>query len=311
MLLYKIKQLLKKNNSLYKVCRHLYLKLFSYLYIEILWLLPRATAHKIKYFDLFGRKLDLKNPRDLNQKLHYLVVYRYTVNEGRLVHKQHAKDYVISRCIPDLYVAKLLKVYKKLNHIDISELPDQFVLKVTNGSGDAQICSEKGLFDLDKAKKNISRVFNRHFAKLGLEYCSYPIKQAILAEEYLPHDENDNLIDYKVCCIHGKVKAIMVWSGEQVLKTKCTCFDPEWNHLDWIEDGFVTEMYREKPANLKRMIEIAEELARPFIFARIDLFNINEKIYFGEFTFAPFGGMVLFLKQEALNILGDMLDVKK
>ena len=125
---------------------------------EVLWLMPKSITHKYFYKKLEHKPLNLRNPVNFNEKIHYLIVYKYGKKEADLTDKIKVKDYINSLNIKDLYVPKILKVYKNVEDIDINELPDKFVLKCNHGSGWNLIVQDKFQIDLSDAKSKFDKV---------------------------------------------------------------------------------------------------------------------------------------------------------
>lgn len=272
---------------------------------ELLWLLPKKIAHKILYRKVMHESLDLKNPKDINQKLHYLMVYKYGKKEAELADKHRVKEYVKNLNIKNLQIPKTIETYKNANSIDIEKLPDKFVLKCNHGSGDVFICTNKKEFNLVKAKRTLNKCLRENFAKNNLEYHYKYIHPVIIAEEYLDDKKSKNPIDYKFFCFSGRVDSILVCSNRSSGLNR-TVYDTNWNNLYYFKDS---NPEITKPKKLQEMVKIAEELSKDFGFARIDLYEINENIYFGEYTFTPAAGFLSGYKKEVLEKWGDKLDL--
>lgn len=278
------------------------------LFLLLLNLLPKKIAHQLLYKRKMGKKLNLKDPKDLNEKLQYLMIYKYGKKEGFLSDKYRVKEYINNYNIEDLYIPKTLKVYNSVNEIKLDDLPEKFVLKCNHGSGKAYICKSKENFDLDKVKRELKQIFNKSFSKDSLEYHYSYIKPVIMIEEYLDDGINTNPIDYKFYCHNGVVESILVCS-ERDKGLKLDDFDLNWNHLDYTLDKYRSSKVLEKPNNLEKMIEIASKLSKDLPFVRVDLYSINNKIYFGELTFTPAAGVIYYYKQFALDKLGSIIDL--
>ena len=300
-----MKKYFRKNKFLYAFSKLVY---FSFLR-RLLIFLPREIAHKILYRVAIGKKLDLKKTKDLNQKIHYLIVYKLGDREALLLDKYTVKQYLKELNIADLHVAKLFEKYDSTDQIDLDKLPDKFVLKTTHGNDDTEICLDKSTFDLQSAKIRLKKALKQNMSKDLCEYFSINVTKAILCEEYIDDFSGINPIDYKIYCIHGIARCIMVYVGRRE-NSRHDCYDTNWNRLDWCVEENRIQVATPKPANLQRMIEIAEELTKPFPLVRLDLYNANGKIYFGEFTFTSFDGNIRDLKQCALDELGSLLVLK-
>ena len=275
---------------------------------EILYVLPKKTAHKIAYYRRMKKKLNLENPVNLNEKIQYLIVNKYGKREAMLADKQLVKSY-IKEIDNEILIPKTYRVYKNAFDIQLEDLPEKFVLKCNHGSGNVFICTSKKDFDLDKAKKELNRAIKFNFAKKHLEYHYSQIERCIIAEEYLDDSKNRNPIDYKFYCFNGHVESILVCS-ERDQKLRLDDFDLEWNKLDYTYEEFKSDKDIEKPEKLNDMIEIAKKLSKDHPFVRVDLYEINGKIYFGEFTFTPAAGFIHYYKDDALNHLGKFINIK-
>lgn len=278
------------------------------LYMDILYLLPKRIAHKLLYKKRIGRKLALDNPKNLNEKIQYLILNKYGDKEGKLADKQSVKSYVERLQVGNLLIPRTIKIYKTVDDIDTKELPEKFVLKCNHGSGVVFICKDKENFDLDGAKKSLKKCLKQNFAKTALEYHYSTISPVIIAEEYLDDGKHKNPIDYKIYCFNGKAESILVCSNREN-KLKLNDFDLDWNELDYTTPEFRSSEKFEKPKHLKEMIMIAEQLSKGIPFVRIDLYEIGDKIYFGEYTFTPAAGLIQYYKQKALDRLGEKLDL--
>ncbi len=280
---------------------------------KVLWCLPKSTARKYFYKKEFRKKLDLNNPVDFNEKLQFLIVYKYGKKEGMLADKQLVKDYVNKLGIVGLHVPKTIATYKDANDIDINNLPERFVLKCNHSSGDVFVCDDKKTFDVEKAKVVLGEKLKENFAKKTFEYHYDFIEPLIMAEEYLDDGTGKNPLDYKFYIFNGKCDRILVCS-ERDKKLRLDDFDTSWNHLDDTLIKYRSDRKIEKPKNLDKMIRIAEELCKKngkvvIPFARVDLYDLNGKIYFGEYTFTPARGLIDYYNQRTLDELGGKLNL--
>lgn len=280
------------------------------IFMIILGLLPKEVAHKILYKKIVGKKLNLKKPEDLNEKIQYLILYMYGLKESNLSDKYLVKEYVEKLNISNLNIPKTYKIYQKAEDINIDDLPDKFVLKCNHGSGNVQICQSKQNFDINLAKKILKKTLKTDFSKTLLEYHYSEIKPLIIAEEYLDDSKNKNPLDYKFYCYDGIVKSILVCS-ERDKQLRLDDFDLNWDKLDYTHKEYKSSKEIEKPKHLEQMIEIASKLSKGIPFVRVDLYEIEDKIYFGEYTFTPCGGVIKYYKEEALQELGKGIDLNK
>lgn len=280
--------------------------------IYLLNFLPIKKARKILYFLRFKKKLNLSAPKDFNEKINWLMYYKYGEKESNLTDKFRVKDIVKELSIKDLNIPKTIKIYQNANNINLTDLPEQFVLKCNNGCGGVFICTDKTTFDLESVKKRLNENLKKDFSKENFEFHYSKIKSCIICEEYLKDKIYINPIDYKFYCFDGKVDSLLVCSNRE-RKLKLNHFDKNWEQCNFVIDKYKSQELIEKPENFNKMIEISEQLCKKLQlnFCRVDLYNINGNIYLGELTFTPAMGMIKYYNQDALNYLGGKISIKK
>lgn len=260
---------------------------------------------------VMGKRLDLKNPTSYNEKLQWLKLYDRNPLYTKLVDKVAVKDYVAS-IIGNEYIIPTLKVYKSPEEVRIEDLPERFVLK-TNHDGDSLgvfVCKDKKNFDFNKAISILSKNLQHNYYYTGREWPYKNVNPVIFAEEY-KEDEFGELRDYKFFCFNGVVKALFVATERSVGHVKFDYFDRDFNHLDFTQSHPMSNVTLKKPNNFEKMIELAERLSRGLPHVRIDLYNCNGKIYFGEMTFYHYGGMIKFHPEEWDYKFGSWLQLPK
>ncbi len=285
------------------------MKILKNLYYKILGIMPKALAHKILYYRIMKKKLNLKNPKNINEKIQWLIVYKYGKKEADLADKILVKDYVAKKCGTQI-IPKLYGVYNNASEIDITQLPNTFVLKTNNGSGDVFVCFDKRKFDFNTALKTLNKNLKVKYSRYQLEYHYDYIKPKILCEELLMEEKDHLPFDYKFFCFNGKVEAILVCSNREKNNYR-DFYDVNWNYIDFVKKERRNPNKLTKPENLNKMINYAEKISSEFPFVRVDLYNINGKIYFGEMTFSPAAGLIDYCYDEALDYLGNKLDISK
>lgn len=271
--------------------------------------MPKGVAHKILYYKMTGKKLNLKNPQDLNEKLQYLIVYKYRKKYGELADKYLVRNFVKKRGYEDI-LPKIYGVYNSIEEIDYDNLPNKFVIKPNNGSGGIFVCRDKKNLDFKNAKKSLKKSLKENFAEMYLEYHYSYIKPKIICEEFLEDKENDLPLDYKFYCFDGHVECLLLCS-ERSYKMRADYFDINWHPIDYSKKEYQSNKVHNKPKNFDKMLEIASALSKGFAFVRVDLYNIDGKIYFGEMTFTPSSGVLHRNTQKSLDYLGSLLDVAK
>jgi hypothetical protein len=272
---------------------------------------PDKTYIKLYYRLRVGRKLNTDNPETLNEKLQWMKFnYRFplqTIVSDKLL----VRDYVKEK-IGDKYLIPLLGSWEHFDDIDFSLLPERFVLKCNHDSGGLIICKVKTKLNYIDAKRKIEKSLKNNFFYIGREYQYKNIKPMIICEEFISEDENVPM-DYKIYCFNGKPDVIMVCKDrfdKNNHKATYLYFDKEWNFQPLNKgDENLKDIDVLKPDNLDEMFDIAKKLSQDFIFARIDLYNIKGRIYFGEITLSPNSGFDSDIKYETDLMFGKKLKI--
>lgn len=252
-----------------------------------------------------GYELDLDHPQTFNAKIQWLKLYDATPVKTMLSDKEAVRAY-ISEKIGEEYLIPILGVWDSLDDIDFSVFPDKFVLKTNHGSGFNMIIKDKTKFDQKKASRQFKKWLHINYAFFsGYEMHYEQIKPRIIAEQYMEND--GELLDYKFVCFHGEVKYVWVDWGRYSIH-KRNIYDCEWKLQDY-SLGYTndTNVINKQPKNLKKMIELAEILSKDFCHARVDFYEINDKIYFGEITFTSGSGLDRFCPVEIDQMWGEQM----
>ena len=290
------------------------MKLTHYPRTVLIWLLYKASKYILNdrfylklYFRLFMReKLDLNNPKTYNQKIQFLKLINKDERFTNMVDKYEARK-IVSKEIGESYLIPLLGVWDKFDDIDFNQLPQQFVLKPTNNSGTVVICKDKLKFEVGAAKEKINKALNRNYFYGGREYPYKNVRPRIICEKYMVDESGWDLKDYKFLCFNGEPKVLIVASNRSI-DVRFDFYDMELNRLPFT-DGAESSSKESitKIESFEEMINIAKILSKNIIHIRIDLYNIQGKIYFGEFTFHYGGGVVPFRPKEWDQKLGDLI----
>ena len=258
-----------------------------------------------------GRKINWDNPKTYNEKLQWLKVYDRKDIYTMMVDKYEAKKYVAT-IIGDEYIIPTLGVYENFDDIDFSKLPNKFVMKCTHDSGGLVICTNKKNFDYRKARKKIENSLKVNYYNCWREWPYKNVKPRIIIEKYLKSDNSTGLDDYKFFCFNGEVKLLFVATDRMNTKeeTKFDFFDANYNHLP-IRNGHPnSKSIPPKPKKFEEMKRIASLLSQGIPHLRVDLYESNGKIYFGELTFSHWAGMVPFDPKTYDELLGSWIDIK-
>lgn len=261
-----------------------------------------------EYFFQVGRFPNLDNPKTFNEKLQWLKLNNIHPEYTKLVDKYLAKQYVEQQ-IGSGYIIPTLGVWNDFTEIDFSKLPNQFVLKTTHDSGGVAIVKDKSTVDMRKIRRRIERSLRHNYYYDNREYPYKDVKPRIIAEKYMVDESGTELKDYKIFCFSGVPKIIQV-DYDRFVKHKRNLYDTEWNRLPFTLK-FPTDWNREfnKPKNLDKMLEIAAKLSVGYPHLRVDLYNINGNIYFGELTFFHGSGHEKFTPDEWNLKLGDWINL--
>lgn len=274
-----------------------------------------VTLVKMRYYAYFHRFPNMKEPKDMNEKLLYMKLYTDTSRWTELADKYRVRDYVKS-CGLGKYLIPLVGMWTNVSDIDFEALPESFIFKANNGVGKSELLmvQDKDQLNIEETKAFLAELLNRrHVGVLSGEPHYVKMKPCIIAEELLPSEEGEKSpVDYKIYCANGRAEYIWVCSGRDSTGTAVMTYDRVWNprpDLCVFDSRYREGRVRPKPENLDEMIRVAETLVKPFPFVRLDLYNINGKIYFGEMTFTPLGGMVNFHSQSFLNEMGEKINL--
>jgi hypothetical protein len=273
--------------------------------LKVLDFLPDRLMIKLQYKISTGRKLNLKSPVRFTEKIQW---YKLNYRDPLMVQcsdKYGVREYVESKGLVDILVP-LIGVYNCAEEINFGELPSSFVLKTTNGSHTNVLCKDKSDLDIKSTVLSLNRWLNAWDGKVGREWAYHNIKPRIICEKYLEKDKNDDLIDYKFFCFNGEPFYLYVIT-ERFLDggIKLGIFDLEFNQLPYKRVDIPKLLKKvEKPDNFNEMIEIARKLSKDFPHVRVDLYNIDEQIFFGELTFYNGSGYKGYVPDEFDYIVG-------
>lgn len=256
-----------------------------------------------------GEELNLENPKSFNQKVQWLKLYDSTPLKGSLADKYLVRKHV-AQMIGEEYLVPLLGVWNSADEISFDILPGKFALKATHGSAWNIIVDNKAELDIDAAKATLSEWLGLdysfwHSLELHYQYC----EPRIIAEQYLDGFATGDLIDYKIHMFNAGDPIILVCrdrAGQE--HPRKAYYDVAWNKLDLLEDGS-DSFTVQKPKHLNTMLEYSSFLAEGFPLVRVDWYEVNGRLYFGELTFTPAGGGKKFLPKEWNNEFGRRIDL--
>lgn len=261
---------------------------------SVVSLIPDKLFLSLLFRRRMGYWINWNNPLTYNEKLQWLKIYDRHKEYTRMVDKVTAKDYVAS-IIGEEYIIPTFAIYSNVSEIDFEKLPDKFVLKCTHDSGGVVVCKDKKKLDKDKSLHILEKSLKESFYIQSREYPYKDVPHRIIAEKYM-EDESGELIDYKFFCFNGQPVYMFV-ATDRMRKdtdTKFDFFDMNWRHLPFTNGHPNNPTLPQKPKNFDQMKKLAEKLSVGFPHIRVDFYNVNGKIYFGELTFFHWSGLVPF-----------------
>ena len=262
---------------------------------------------RIRYFLCMRKPLHLNPPITFNEKLQWLKLYDRHDSYSKLVDKYEVKE-IVAKIIGEEYIIPTCGLWENVEDVDFDKLPNQFVIKCTHDSQSFIICPDKSCFDVGKAKKKLSNSlkYNKWYYQ-GREYPYKNLKPRIIAEQYLVDESGTELKDYKFFCFNGEPKMLLIVSGRGHDQRQ-DFYDMDFNLLPVHRIKHPnSNIKRVPPQNFEKMVELAKQLSKGFPHIRVDFYNVDGKIYFGELTFFSGGGNTRFEPDEWDTILGSWI----
>ncbi len=281
----------------------------------IWWCLGRTLPSKLylslRYRQVHKRWINWEDPEYFTEKLQWLKVYGKGQAYAHLVDKVQVKDYVAKR-VGSQYVIPTLEVWDSPNDIDIEKLPNEFVMKCNHDSGSLILCRDKNELNVADARESLSKVFRADYYLTGRETPYKYVKRKIFAEELIKSEHGKDLLDYKFFCFNGEPRVFKV-DFDRFVDHHANYYDIEKNLLPFGEvwPPFDHSKVIEFPDNYDEMVDVARKLSDGLPFARVDLYNNDGRILFGEITLFPTSGFGPFTDVEWDKKLGDWLILPK
>lgn len=292
---------------------------------KLLWPLIKVTEYlgvhhpklliKIRYLARFGHLPNLRDPKDLNEKILHQKLYSDISTWAVLADKYAVQEY-IKRCGLEDILIPLYGAWSDENDIDFTTLPNKYILKANNGDG-------KGSFKVVKDNKSADhdalRVLAgkwlrmKNIGALGAEPQYRKIPPKVIAEQFLESGDSPFPTDYKIWCLNGEPYAILTCADRTTSKLTLGIYDTEWNWIPKALRGTGSYLIApnpiERPHCLEEMLDIARTLGKPFPQVRVDLYEVNGKVYFGELTFTSLGGMMNYFTPDFLLKMGEKVSL--
>ena len=262
--------------------------------LRMLKFVPDKAMIKLQYRIKLKRKLNLKDPKRYTEKIQWYKLYYRNPVMMECVDKYGVRKYIEKKGLGNI-LNQLYQVVDRPEEINFDQLPDKFVIKTTNGSGTNILVKDKKTLNIAETKKKLNDFLNMAEAPAGREWAYGGSSKKIIVEELLEDNSNKDkgISDYKFLCFNGK-PVYVVYDKDRFSDHKRNFYDVNWNYVKVDSDCPCFEDSVKKPENYEKMVEIASVLSRDFPAVRVDLYNIEGKIYFGELTFYPWSGYVQY-----------------
>lgn len=266
---------------------------------------------KLLYYFRMGRRLNLKNPTTFNEKLQWIKLHDRDPRYTMMVDKFEVKDYVAS-LIGSEYIIPTLAVWDKIEDINLSTLPDKFVLKTTNGGGGCGvvICADKKSLDLEAAKRKLAHSLSSNIYINSREWPYKNVVPRVIAEQFMIDDTTGDLRDYKYYCFDGEPKMLLI-ATERFTSAHAyfDYFDMHKNHLKFTQGGENNPITPDLPEQFDEMKELAAKLSKGIRHVRVDFYVANGHVYFGELTFFDSCGFAAFNPKEWDTTIGNWIKI--
>lgn len=272
---------------------------------------PDSVYLKALYKYKLGYKLNLNNPSTFNEKLQWLKLNNRNDKYTIMVDKCQVKNYAAD-VIGKEYIIPTIGVYNNFDDIDFDKLPNQFVMKCNHDSGTIIICKDKNKIDKQAIRKKINNAMNNNYFYCSREWPYKNVLPKIIVEKYMIDNVCSDLKDYKFFCFDGEVETILVCSERFTSDNMCESFyDKNWKLIDVSENNHRVDRNVKKPVNFELMKKLAYKLSKNIPFVRVDFYEINNMVYFGELTFFPNGGFEKFSPKDYDKYLGSLINIEE
>lgn len=265
---------------------------------RIMHLCPDKWFIRLRWNANMPYRLNLKHPQTFNEKLQWIKLNDRNPLYTNLVDKYKVKQYVTER-IGSEHVIPVIGAWDDVESIEWDNLPNQFVIKCSHDCGGMVICKDKSKLDIQAAKKRLKRCMSQNYYWQSREWPYKNVVPKIFAEAYM-EDQFGELRDYKWFCFNGEPKAFFIASDRQKEgeETKFDFYDTEFNHLPFVQGHPNSKEELDKPVGFEKMKKLAAKLSKGIPEVRVDFYDVDGKVYFGEFTFFHYGGMTPFEPNE-------------
>lgn len=256
----------------------------------------------------FGRRLDLRDPSTLADKVSWLELNTDQTIPALLTDKFAVRDYVERRGLAHILVPICGGPWTSASDIDFGDLPASFAMKATHGCEMNIICRDKSALDRGWFYSTVNDWLSSDYSRACIEPHYKLVPHRVFCETYL--DDVSEMVDYKFHCFDGVPQFILVCS-ERDRGLSLNLLDAEWRDLEGLQGKHKGKKRIQKPTNLEEMVDIASRLSSGFPFVRVDLYSIKDRVYFGEMTFSPAAGVFPYFTNEFVEIYGPMVQISQ
>lgn len=283
---------------------------FVSILVRLKILTPIRVA-KLKYIYKCHRIPNFKHPVDINEKINWMKFYGDTSKWPLLADKYRVREYVKECGLEDILIP-LIGKWDSVEEIEWDKLPNQFVMKCNNGSGDVVICKDKSKLDIENVKEHFNKHIHEKLSVISGEPHYSQIKPCIIAEELLDVStqpcNSSSMVDYKLWAFNGEVRYVhCIWNRNKY-HANVALYDDKWifhpELIVWTSHYVRPKELIPCPSCFDKLKEVASRLSKGLPAARIDLYLCNDKIYFGEITLTSQGGYMDYFSQDLLNLMG-------
>lgn len=275
--------------------------------------LPDKQYLQLLYRLRMKKRLNLESPQTYNEKLQWLKLHDRKPEYTQMVDKYEVRAFVKEQLGEEYLIPLVGGPWRSFDQIDFDMLPEQFVLKVTHDSGGVIVCKDKKKFDYFAARKKLGKALKHNYYHRTREWPYKNVVPQIIAEQYMEDSTSQELRDYKFFCFDGTPKALFIATERQTagVETKFDFFDMKYNHLE-IRNGHPNaEILPDKPQQFEQMQELARKLSKGIPHVRVDFYEVDGRIYFGEITFYHWSGMIPFEPKEWDKTFGEWITLPK
>lgn len=273
---------------------------------KVLDLLPFKLHYYLIFIIIKKRLPRLIRPKDYSDYIFQDSFWGRHNKHAFLADKYEVRKYVEERGLSKI-LTKLYGVWDNANDIDFDKLPQGFALKCNHSCGMNIVCQDKSNLDINNTRKQLNEWLESDHPVFFEQHYKH-IKPRIIGEELIPYNADGTFpYDYKIHCANGKPVFIQLCferTNESVGLRQI--YSTTWENLHFVlGDSHYSDVEVPAPKHLEEMLKYASILSKGLKYARIDFYDTDERVIFGEVTLTPMGGLLSYFKQDALDMMGE------